>query len=132
VAGDIDNDGDLDFLVTNNGGDAELLRNDLASPAGAVSFRLIGTTGNRSAVGARIRVSAGGRTLLREVKAGSSYLGQNDLRVHIGLGTAARIDRVEVRWPNGQNEVVDGATVNQILTVTEGRGITARTPFARK
>jgi hypothetical protein len=69
---------------------------------------------------------------MREVKAGSSYLGQNDLRVHIGTGKATRIDRLEMRWPNGQNEVVEGAAVNQILTVTEGKGITARTPFVRK
>jgi hypothetical protein len=87
---------------------------------------------NRSAAGARVRLTAGGTTQVREVKAGSSYLGQNDLRVHVGLGKATKIDRLEVRWPNGQNEVVEGAAVNQILTVTEGTGITARAPFVRK
>ncbi len=66
------------------------------------------------------------------MKAGSSYLGQSDLRVHIGTGKATRIDRLEVRWPNGQQEVVEGAAVNQILTVTEGKGVTARGPFVRK
>ena len=131
VAGDIDNDGDLDLLVTNNGGNAELLRNEGASGNGSVLIRLVGSQSNRSAVGARVRVTAGGATQVREVKAGSSYLGQNDLRVHVGLGKATRIDRLEVRWPNGQNEIVQGAAVNQILTVTEGKGITARTPFKR-
>jgi enediyne biosynthesis protein E4 len=130
VAGDIDNDGDVDFLVTNNGGDAELLRNELASTAGAVSLRLIGTSANRSAVGARIRVSAGGRTFLREVKAGSSYLGQNDLRQHIGLGSISRLDKVEIRWPNGTVEMITDVVPGQQVTVTEGKGVTARSPFA--
>ena len=132
VAGDIDNDGDLDLLVTNNGGNAELLRNEGGTGNNAVLIQLVGTKSNRSAVGARVRLTAGGTTQVREVKAGSSYLGQNDLRVHAGLGKSAKIDRLDVRWPNGQNEVIDGAVVNQILTVTEGKGITARTPFVRK
>jgi hypothetical protein len=132
VAGDVDNDGDLDLLVTNNGGSAELLRNQGGTGNGSVLIRLVGVKSNRSAAGARVRLTAGGTTQVREVKAGSSYLGQNDLRVHVGLGQATRIDRLEVRWPNGQNEVIDGAAVNQILTVTEGKGITARTPFVRR
>jgi enediyne biosynthesis protein E4 len=132
VAGDIDNDGDLDLLITNNGGAVDLLRNDGGTGNGAVLIRLAGTRSNRSAVGGRVRLTAGGATQVREVKAGSSYLGQNDLRVHFGLGKAARIDRLAIRWPNGQEEIVDGAAVNQILTVTEGKGITARTPLLRR
>jgi hypothetical protein len=132
VAGDIDSDGDLDLLVTNNGGNAELLRNDGSSGNSAVLVRLVGSQSNRSAIGARVRLTAGGTTQMREVKAGSSYLGQNDLRVHIGTGKATRIDRLEVRWPNGQSEIVEGAAVNQIMTLTEGKGITARTPLVRR
>ncbi|MGH6691978.1 MAG: CRTAC1 family protein, partial [Gammaproteobacteria bacterium] len=132
VAGDVDNDGDLDFLVTNNGGDAELLRNELASGAHAVSFRLIGTSGNRSAIGARLRASAGGRTFVRDVKAGSSYLGQNDLRQHIGLGAIARLQSVEIRWPGGMVETISDVAAGQQLTVTEGRGVTARVPYTRR
>jgi enediyne biosynthesis protein E4 len=167
AAGDIDNDGDVDFLVTNNGADAELLRNDgPAASAGpgatsgtggnALLLKLVGTAGtpradassrlraadassqrsNRSAVGARVRVTAGATSgatnRLREVKAGSSYLGQNDLRVHIGLGTATRADRIEVRWPNGASETLTAVAANQIVTITEGRGVTARVPFARR
>jgi hypothetical protein len=133
VAGDIDNDGDLDFLVTNNGGATELLRNELAAPGAtaqgaSVSFRLIGTASNRSAVGARIRASGGGRVFLREVKAGSSYLGQNDLRQHIGLGSIARLDTVEIRWPNGVVETMSDVAAGQLVTVTEGKGVTARSP----
>lgn len=129
VAGDIDNDGDLDFLATNNGGDAELLRNELASAGRAVSFRLIGTVSNRSAVGARIRAVAGGRVFVREVKAGSSYLGQNDLRQHIGLGAIPRLEKVEIRWPNGTVETISDVAAGQQVTVTEGKGVTARAPL---
>ncbi len=87
VTGDVDNDGDLDLLVTNNGAPPELLRNGNAG-GNALLVRLVGTTSNRDALGARVTVSAGGRTQVREVKSGSSYLGQGDLRVHVGLGDA--------------------------------------------
>ena len=92
----------------------------------------MGTASNRSAVGARVRATVGTTTQLREVKAGSSYLAQNDLRVHFGLGAAKQIDRLEIRWPNGRApEVLTGIAAGQIVTVTEGKGITARTPFSR-
>ena len=120
------------MLVTNNGGTVDLLRNEGGTGNGAVLLRLVGTRSNRSAIGARVRLTAGGRTQIREVKAGSSYLGQNDLRVHFGIGTATRIDRLEVRWPNGQSETIEGAAPNQIVTITEGKGINARTPFVRR
>jgi enediyne biosynthesis protein E4 len=77
-------------------------------------------------------VTAGGVTEVREVKAGSSYLAQNDLRVHVGVGTATQIDRLEVRWPDGRSEMVSGAMVNQIITVTQGKGITSRAPFVTR
>jgi hypothetical protein len=131
VAGDIDNDGALDLLVTNNGGPAELLRN---TPTGnnAVLLKLVGTKSNRSAIGARVRVTAGGVTQMREIKAGSSYLGESDLRVHVGLGRAARIDRLDVRWPSGATETIPDAPINSVLTITEGKGVTAKTPFVRR
>jgi len=131
VAGDIDNDGDLDFLVTNNGADAELLRNEPTSRGQSLVVTLVGVGSNRNAVGARLRVTAGGKTYVREVKAGSSYLGQNDLRQHVGLGSAAMAERVEVRWPNGVVESVAGVAAGQLVTITEGKGITARAPFRK-
>jgi len=127
---DIDNDGDLDILVTNNGGAVELLRNDAGPGTNTLQLRLVGTKSNRGAVGARVRLTAGGATQMREVKAGSSYLGQSDLRVHFGLGASTRADRVEIRWPNGDTETVPDVPANQIVTITEGRGITARTALA--
>ena len=125
ATGDIDNDGDPDLLVVNNGGAAELLRN-AGAPGNAVVLRLVGTRGNRDAIGTRVRLTAGGGTQVREVKAGSSYLAQNDLRVHIGLGGATRIDAVQVRWPNGTTETLPSVTVNQLVTVIEGKGVTRR------
>ena len=67
---------------------------------------------------------------MREVKAGSSYLSQGDTRVHLGLGGAAGVDRLEIRWPSGRTEVLEAVPGGQIVTITEGRGITGRTPFA--
>ena len=132
AAGDIDNDGDLDLLVTNNGAPVDLLRNGGAPGRNAVLITLVGGRSNRDAIGARLRLSAGGTTQIREVKAGSSYLGQHDLRVHIGVGRAARVDRLEVRWPAGAVEAIDNLDVNQMLTIVEGRGVTGRTPFVRR
>jgi len=130
VAGDVDNDGDLDLLVTNNGQTADLLRND--GPAGhALVVRLIGTQSNRDGVGARLRLTAAGRTQVREVKAGSSYLGQNDLRQHFGLGGGARVERLEVRWPSGRVDVVQDLPVDHIVSVREGSGLVERRAFAK-
>jgi hypothetical protein len=131
VAGDVDNDGDLDLLVTNNGGDAELLRNDGGSRNNSVLLRLVGTSSNRSAFGARVRATVGPRTLVREVTSGSSYLGQNDPRVHLGLGAAGLIDRLEIRWPSGKTESINNVASNQIITIREGAGIVERSPIRR-
>ena len=87
-------------------------------------MRLVGTRSNRNAIGARLRLTAGGKTQMREVKAGASYLGQHDLRAHFGLAQASTIDRLEIRWPNGQVETVTGVAANQIVTITEGKGVT--------
>jgi hypothetical protein len=131
VSGDIDNDGDLDLLVTNNGQTADLLRNEGGSGNNALLVRTIGTQSNRDGVGTELRLTAGTRTQIREVKAGSSYLGQNDARQHFGLGTVTRVDRLEVRWPSGRTELLQNVPANQIITIREGNGIVGRVPFAR-
>jgi hypothetical protein len=99
ASGDIDNDGDLDLLVTNNGQTADLLRNDTIS-GNSLLVRAVARVADRDAVGARVRVVAGQRTQVRDVRASSSCLGQNDLRLHFGLRDAATVDRIEVRWPS--------------------------------
>ena len=127
--GDIDNDGDLDILVNNNGQDAELLRNDGGNRGNSLLVHLRGAAPNLDAIGARIRLTAGGRTQMREVRAGSSYMSQNDLRAHFGLGTAARADRIDVLWPDGRMESVANVAANQIVSIEEGRGLQSTRTF---
>jgi hypothetical protein len=129
--GDIDNDGDLDLLVTNNGQTADLLRNDGGHSGSSMLVRALAAAGNRDAIGAAIRLTAGSRTQVREIRAGSSYLAQNDLRAHFGLGGATRADRIEILWPSGRTEILRNVAVNQIVTVGEGRGILRTSPLVR-
>jgi hypothetical protein len=130
ASGDIDNDGDLDLLVTNNGQPADLLRNESVS-GHALLVRTIGKKSNRGGVGAQLTLTIATHTQRREVKAGSSYLGQNDPRQHFGLGAATRADRLEVRWPTGQTDVLQNIEANQIITIREGDGIISAKQFAR-
>jgi len=130
AAGDIDNDGDVDLLVTNNGDAPNLLVND-GGRRNALLVRIVGTKSNRSGVGTRLVLTTGSHRQLREVQSGSSYLTQNDLRAHFGLGTASRADRLEIRWPSGVVDTVENVAANQIVTIREGAGVIGRVPLAR-
>ena len=129
--GDIDNDGDLDLLVTSNGDTPDLLLNEGGNRGNSILVHLTGTSSNRSAVGARVTVTIGERSMMRELKAGSSYLSQNDLRLHFGLGTAGKADRLEIRWPGGAVQVFEDVEANQILSITEGEQALGQQPFTR-
>lgn len=129
VAGDLDNDGDLDLVVTANGGALQLLRNDGGNRRNAVVVRAVGRS-NRDALGARVSVVTAAGTVTREVKSGSSYEGQGDVRVHAGLGASRQIERIEIRWPGGAVERVERPPVNHRLTVEEGKGLTSSVAFA--
>jgi enediyne biosynthesis protein E4 len=131
IAGDINNDGDVDLVVTNNGGALDVLRNNVARDRHALEIRVIGVRSNRNGIGARITITAQARTQMREVKSGSSYLGQNDLRAHFGLGGITRVEKIDVRWPAGDVETIRDVAADQIVTITEGKGITARSAFVR-
>ena len=131
AAGDVDNDGDLDLLVINNGDRPNLLLNDGGNANNTVLVQAVGTTSNRSGIGTRLTLTAGGRRQMREVQSGSSYLAQNDLRAHFGLGGAERAERLELRWPDGSNEVVENLPANHLVVVSQGKGIVSRAPLAR-
>ncbi len=117
---DFDGDGDLDCAISNNGAPALLLRND--SPRGDrhwLRVRLHGTRGNRDGLGARVIVEAGGRRQFRELHSGGSYFSQNELRASFGLGAAARVERIEVRWPSGRTSELTAVAADQEVVVTE-------------
>jgi hypothetical protein len=116
---DIDNDGDLEVLV-NNQGEAPSLWKLNRSPAGNwILVKLVGKRSNRSGIGARVSVTAGGRRQSDEVRSGGSYLSQGDLRLHFGLGPAASADRIEVNWPSGSRQVVTGVAANRVVVIEE-------------
>jgi hypothetical protein len=124
--GDYDNDGDVDVVINNVHDMPDLFRLDTDRRNHWLSVKLVGTRSNRSAIGARVRCTVGGVTQVNEVRGGGSYISQNDLRVHFGLGaTAPKVDRLEVRWPNGLEEEWSGVAVDRIVTLKEGGGRTA-------
>src|SRR6266566_1410309 len=121
--GDVFNTGNIDVLLLNVGEPPSLLKNKNASGYHRVLFKLIGTKSNRAAIGARVTIRAAGVKQFSEVRGGSSYLSQNDLRLHFGLGTAAKMESVEIRWPNGTVETLQNVAADCIYTIVEGAGI---------
>lgn len=118
--GDFDNDGDLDILVWNMNEPPSLLRNDLKSNNHWLKLKLVGTKSNRTALGATVIVTANGHKQRQDVLGQSSFYSQNDLRLHFGLGPAAKADSIEIRWPLGLRETYRNIPANQILTFKEG------------
>jgi enediyne biosynthesis protein E4 len=143
--GDLWNDGKLSAVVSNMNAPPSLLVNEVRSPNNWVAFRLTGsypqatapvaaenpaaarqpTRSTRDAIGARIKVKVGGRTLVDEVRSGSSFISNNDMRVHFGLGAATKIDSVEVRWPSGLSETFSKISVDRVNELKEGTGAAA-------
>jgi len=120
--GDMDRDGDLDLLVTTNGGPAALLRNDAVSEAGHPHFlrvRLVGKGGNLDAIGSRVTLESGGRRQVRHVKTGSSYLSQSETTLTFGLGSEVKVDRLTVRWPTGAESEHEVPGVDRTLEIHE-------------
>jgi hypothetical protein len=125
--GDLDNDGDVDVLVNNMHTRPDLYRVETRASAGAwLLLHLRGVASNPNAIGARVTVHAGGDRWIDEVRGGGSYYSQNDFRVHLGLGRHPRVDRIDVRWPNGREEQWHDVAANQLLTLREGSGTAPR------
>lgn len=118
--GDFDNDGDVDIIVNNMNDYPSLLRCDRANDNHWIQVRTIGVKSNRSGIGARLKCISGSHVQIEEVRSGGSYLSQNDLRVHFGLGPATKVDALEIRWPSGQVDVLRNLPVDQLITVREG------------
>jgi hypothetical protein len=146
--GDLWNDGHLSAVVSNMNAPPSLLVNQVRTANHWVAFQLAGTfpqsklpspqksptpvsqdtRSTRDAIGARIRVKAGGRTFVDEVRSGSSFISNNDMRVHFGLGAATKIDSVEIRWPSGLVETFDKVGIDKINAIKEGSGVPADKP----
>jgi len=123
--GDFDRDGDVDILLTTNSGPAYLYRNDQLGGNRSIRFKLRGTQSNRDAIGARLRIEAGGLSQIRMVKSGSSYLSQSELPITFGLGKADKIERVVIQWPNGRSEEYENLSAGREYSCIESKGITA-------
>jgi hypothetical protein len=124
--GDINNDGCIDIVTLNVGEPPSLLLNHCQNGNHRVLFKLLGTKSNRLAIGARMTIRTGQMTQISEVKGGSSYISQNDLRQHFGLEKNAKMDEVTVRWPNGSVESLQNVPTDYIYTIVEGKGITEK------
>jgi hypothetical protein len=127
--GDLNNDGNIDIVVLNVDGPPALLLNLGGNSNHRVLFRLVGTKSNKMAIGARVTVTAGKLVQFDEVRSGESYLSQNDPRLHFGLGAEEKMDQVEIRWPNGNKEILKDVPADFIYTVIEGAGIKDKTPL---
>ncbi|HEV3457347.1 MAG TPA: CRTAC1 family protein [Thermoanaerobaculia bacterium] len=127
---DFDNDGLLDFVQTNREQPSLLYHNRTAGAGNWIELKLAGVKSNRDAIGARVTLRAGGLRLIREVNGGNGFESQSSTRLHFGLGAAARIDEIEIRWPSGLVEKLAPAAVpiNRIYRVEEGKGVVGLLP----
>ena len=126
--GDLDNDGDIDVVINNLDGPLTVLRNDGGNGNNFLTIDLVGRKSNRSAFGARVKVTAGDLVQVDERRSGGSYLSQNDVRLHFGLEKRQKVDRVEVRWPDGAIETLTGVEANRFMIITEGERSGAAPP----
>jgi hypothetical protein len=123
--GDLFNDGKIDVVINNLDGPPLLLRNVNMDHYHWIDLQLVGGPKSpRDAIGATVYVTTNGMRQRGDVMSGASYLSSNDMRVHFGLGDAAKVDAVEIHWPSGAVETVKPAGVDRIYTIEEGKGVT--------
>lgn len=121
---DFNGDGRLDIIINNNNATPTLYLNNLANSGNSIEMKLVGTRSNRDAIGAVVRVSVNGKTMMRQVEAGSGYASASMLPVHFGLGAASKIEAVEIIWPSGtvqriEGSALDALTVNYLVRIEE-------------
>jgi enediyne biosynthesis protein E4 len=121
--GDLFNDGRIDIVVENVDGRPMILRNQGGNQNHWIGFELAGTKGDRLALNARVKVTAGDLVQVDEVRSGGSYLSQNDLRLHFGLGSHDHIDRIEIMWPSGKSEIISNLKADRYYALKEGDGV---------
>jgi hypothetical protein len=117
--GDMDSDGMIEIAVNNQNEAPSLWKQAAAAPGNWLILKLTGTHSNRSAIGARVKVIADGHAQYAEVRSGGSYLSQNDLRLHFGLGEARSVERIEITWPGGSRQILQDHAVDRIVTIKE-------------
>jgi enediyne biosynthesis protein E4 len=120
---DFDRDGDLDLAISSRGEEAELLRNDGGNRGGFVALRLVGVASNRDGVGARLTLELDGRPWVDELRAGSSYLAQNEMMIYVGLGSARTAHSLTLRWPSGHVDSIDALEAGRSYVVKESVGV---------
>jgi len=119
VCFDYDRDGDLDLFITNNSQPPRLYRNDGGNTASYLTIHLNGISPNTGAIGARVYVTTGTKTQMRELRAGSNYVSQNPAEIHFGLGSSTVADRVRIVWPDASVDTLENVAVNQDLTLSQ-------------
>jgi hypothetical protein len=122
---DLFNDGNMDVVIGDLDGSPMILRNHGVPGRHWISFELAGTKSNRMALNARLKIVAGGVTQTDEIHSGGSYLSQNDVRIHFGLGDAKKIDSLEIRWPSGKIETLGELPADKFYSILEGQGVVA-------
>jgi hypothetical protein len=126
---DYDNDGDLEIMVSNMNASPDLLRHARRNSNHAILVKTVGTRSNRDGIGTEITVVTGSLKQFDTIRSGGSYLSSSDLRAHFGLGAVTKVDRLELRWPSGQTDVLRDLPADRVLVVEEGKGLVESRPF---
>jgi hypothetical protein len=130
--GDLWNDGRMSAVVNNQSAQPLLMVNQASNKNHWLGVITRGTKSNRDGINAKVTIVAGGRKFVQEVRSGSSFLSNNDMRLHFGLGSSEAVERIEVRWPNGNTEAFPAGSVNRFVTLTEGTGVSSGTTASTK